>query len=550
MSSNVDALRAELEGVDLTHDRADFVGAVALAGNLLAGEAGERRLVILSDMQASNWVEALDGLSAGGVLAVDTRVTVLPTGHGPVGNMAVHGATVSPERPRIGQAARLGVMLTNHSDQERATTVELLVNGRSVGARSLSVEARGTVGVTFETDLDVGGDHRVEFRLPGDGLAGDDRSYLTVRAVERVGVLVVTDDDIDLPGTAGYFMVRALAPYGDGRDRFDVRRVHSGQDSWGGLEGTAAVFVGDVGVLPVDRVEGLRRYMEGGGGVVYFCGGGPVVENLLALGGGGGEGVLPWLPEARREMRRGEGIAGGDWGSPLLNRFEEAGREALSGLSIRRYWYGGEVDEGAELLLWYSDGTPAMVWRGVGMGRLVLANFGVGAGDSDLGKQGLFVAMMQGLAEDVRGASAEGGRVVGRSVEYTTAERIDLNGPVPVVLFPDGKTGRDIALSMDENRSAVTISNPDLPGFYVTLQGEKELAVTAVNLDPRESDLRRVPADQVYEALSGAGAGVAGRAGEAGPVLGLRGKVVWGWLVVIAMTCLGLEMGLLGYYRR
>jgi len=582
LTANPEALRGEVMSFEPGYERADLAGALALAGRMLADRPGARRLVVVSDLQAGNWADVLDTLSKPSPLPAGTEVTVLEPGHRSAKNLALHGAWVSPRAPRVGRPTGLGVRVTNHSDSPQSSTVRLRVDGREKGSRSLTVEPRQTREVGFTAELGGPGDHRVVFTLPGDGFPADDRCYLVARAVGRVPVVVVSDDDTDAPGVGGYYLVRALTPYGDSRDRYEVRRVVSGELSRAKLDEAAAVFVEGTGAVSPGRILNLYHYMRAGGGVVYFLGDGEVSENLEVLDRLAPDGVLPWFPVALRDHTAGDEpwtIAWGDWGATLLRRFDEAGRDALAQIRVRRAWIGGEIDRRAHTLLRYTDGTPALVWRGVGAGRLVLMNVSPEATHSDLGKHGVFVALMQGLADEMNDAEKPSREnVVGRVVSFTPTVPVDPGGPTPVVLHPDGKTRVDAefllsdtgdiggaggarvfgpvrgaqgpALDSFRSGAGVVIDAPDAPGFYTVKQGDAVLGVAAVNLDPRESDLRRVGADELQSALS-AGVVKAGVPNANSPAgLGAHGRAVWGWLVLVAMGLFGIEMGLQGYWQR
>lgn len=554
MTSNIEVLRGGLGALEPTYERADMGGALALAGRMLAGEPGRRRVVILTDLQASNWGDALERLSQEGGIAAGTGVTVIAPEHASPGNLGLHGGAVLSGSTRVGQSARLTVMLTNYGEQPKTTLVRMRVDGLARGSKSVSVGANETRGVSFEMVLDGAGEYLVEFSLPGDVLAADDRCYLVVLAVERPTVVVVSDDDTNLPGTGGYFMVRALSPYGDVRDRYRVRPVGSAGVTWPMLDGAAAVFVGDTGVIPGVGVAALHRYMEMGGGMVFFLGDGQVVTSLEALNRLSEDGVLPWMPEVWGDLTAGGEavvISGGDWGGPLLSRLDETGGEALAQVRVMRRWSGGALDERGHVLLGYWDGVPALVWRGVGAGRLVLANMSPEATHSDLGKHGVFVSLMQGLVEDLQGSQApKPGNVVGEVTRFTTDALIERDGAGLVVVHPDGETLVEAAFSIGEYGVSVGIHAPDAPGFYTVMQGDTALAVIAVNIDPRESDLRRVSADEIRLALRGEGGqpGVEHSTGGAG--LAIHGEALWGWWLLIGLGLLGLEMGLVGYWRR
>src|SRR5580704_4352902 len=77
LSANIPGLKDELSRLDATFERADLPQALTLAGQLLASHGGERRLVILSDLQRTNWQEVVQGHKVGTILPSDTQVAVI-----------------------------------------------------------------------------------------------------------------------------------------------------------------------------------------------------------------------------------------------------------------------------------------------------------------------------------------------------------------------------------------------------------------------------------------------------------------------------------------
>lgn len=554
MTTHVDALRSELIDIEPTNERADLFGALSLAGRMLSDYAGPRRLVIVSDMQESNWGDAIDSLRRDATITEGTRVTVLTPNGAPPANLSLHAPSAHPTSPRIGQPFNLAVTLTNHSDRVQPASVRVTIDGQPFASKPLTINPRQQIEVAFSTTLDRPGEHRVIYSLPGNALAVDDDCYQMVRVVQQTPVILLTDDDINEPGSAGYFMARSLAPYGDARDRYDVRLVRSTDPFPPTIGDAAVVFFGRAGLLGDNQANALLEYIEQGGGVVFFYGDAPALTNLEMLGQLKPNAILPWHPVApQAQHRTGQllTITGGDWLSPFLARFDEAAQLSLAQIQVRQAWSGGPIDQSAQALLSYTDGTPALVWREVGAGKLTIANFSAAQNHSDLGKHGLFVALMQGLADELQTShQPSDSNLVGRVVNLMTSVPIDRQGPAPLVYQPDGRTPVDATLDLGDRGSRMVLSDPGEPGFYTAWQGDTILGTVAINIDPRESDLRSINADVLTSALK---ANTGDAAVEvSGVTLGLtyHAKGLWGWLLMFACVLLGSEMFLLGYWRR
>ncbi len=553
MTGNPDALRTVIEEAEPTFGRADFAAAVSLAGTRLAQTEGPHRLVIISDMQQSNWQDALKQLYDPSPLPAGTAVTLLQPDAAPPTNLALHHPKTSPASPRVGQPCRFSVTVTNHSSRVQPATVRLTVSGQALPPQSLTLNPQEQREVTFTGPLNKPGEHRAEFSLTGDAFAPDDRCYLIASAHRQTPILLITNDDTDRPESAGYFLKRALAPFGDERDHFAVSTHSSSRLDSVLLAKASAVFIDNAGTLSETQADALLRYIEQGGGVIFFCSDALTVNSLAMFDSRLPDGVLPWRPVALREARgQGEGasIGQGDWQSSLLRRFDHTAQIALSNVPIYSHWTGAEAHPDARTLLKYDDGTPALVYRNLGAGRLAIANFSADPSQSDLGRHGLFVALMQGLADDLQPRTAvDQENLADRALTITTRIPIDREGPTPTVLKPDGRTRVEAALSIGDQATTFTIQRADAPGFYTAMQGDTLLGTAAVNLDAKESDLRWLNADHIAAAFEGDGRGnTSPISHDAGAVATLEIDL-WGWVILLACVMLGTEMWLLGNSR-
>ena len=555
LTGNLDALRQALELMTPTAERADLPAALALAGKLLGGHNGTRHLIVLTDLQATNWAEVEARLSADRPVPDNTRLSIVRPPAPAPGNLGLATPAADPAAPVADQQANLAVTLTNYGPQQQTCTVDLTIDGRRVDAQSVSVEPWRERELVFGFKFETPGNHEVAFAIPSDALEVDNKAYLATRVVRRLEVVVIGDDDPDERGTSSYFTIRALAPRDTEGDRHDVRHLSSAEVAGSTLTGAAAVFVSYCGELPPAALAALHRYLLDGGGVVFFCGDGPVDRNLQALDALAEGGLLPWKLGARRDLgARGKllSLGDGDWRSSLLSTFDLRSREALRRIRFSRVWSVGEVSPDARLLLKYADGSGAIGSRHIGAGKLVVANFSPAWGHSDLAKHGSFVALLHSLALDLQPRGAvRSPPTVGHTLTFTSATGFDPQGPAVGVVGPDDKPIEDVALSSVGDKLTVTVPQPALPGFYRVVQAGQALGGAGVNVDKRESDLRRVEAEVLESQLhaQGVDAGVL-VADDRQDVLDTRGRPLWGTMFAAALLVLGIELALLGYWRR
>ena len=187
-------------------------------------------------------------------------------------------------------------------------------------------------------------------------------------------MVIVSDDNAAEPGTASYFLTRALAPHEEGgANRYDVRHVTSARLTDAALAGVSSVFVGYLGELSPSAAEALLNFVKRGGGVLFFCGEGAVQRNLQALKLKAGDaGLLPWEPAmAAKTGGRDETLhlTGGKWQSRWLREFDEQSQIVIAQIEFRKLWTAGPIAPDADVLLNFSDGTPALAARQYGGGQ-------------------------------------------------------------------------------------------------------------------------------------------------------------------------------------
>lgn len=547
MTSNIEAVRSELARLEPSAERANPAAAFAEAGRLLESVAGERELVIVSDLQASNWS---DLVAAGGSLALPAgvRVTLATPPAEPPANAALVAAAASPGRPFPGRSAAVTATVANFGPRDQTLVVTLKLANETAAQASVFVEAGGRRDVSLPFRVNAPGHHALTIHLPNDGLPADNTRHLAVHAVEHQTVALVTDGAADR-GSARYFTSRALAPRRDGEASYRVQAVRGGEVSDAALADTAGVVVMPDAALDDEAAAALERHLRNGGGVIVFAGDAAAETMLRALAA---RDLLPASPRGIRDATDGETIhiGAGDWRSPLLRAFDARAQEALSRVAFRRVLELDEPHPEAAALLRFEDNRPALLLRPIGRGQLLLAAFSPAADASDLAKHGSFVALLHNLVAGLAPDTGERGGIVGQPLRLTLpAEAVAIGGVQ--LIGPDASPLGAFDLSANESSATLVAPRPRQAGFYSVERGGQTLDLAAANVDPRESDLRRVDpaALRALLAASAEGIEVASSAGgdAAEPA---DDRPLWGWTILAAMGVLAVELGLLSWWRR
>jgi hypothetical protein len=349
--------------------------------------------------------------------------------------------------------------------QEAVTrTVTLSQNGRTVAEQTVEVPAAGRADVTFPALELARGSNRVEVELsPADDLAGDDRRYLAIKRPEPRNVLIVAQNT---EGVGPLFTSAALETLTTLALTADVRTTPLGDPP---LVGYSFVVVTDVGLLDAAQAAALTDYVEDGGRVLLAAG--PRSSGLT---------TLPVTGQALRtnpQMGAAARVAIGevDATHPVLRGVDE--------LRAANFWRSINVEPaGSQVLMSLADGTPLLLERTLGQGRVLLFTSSLDREWNDLPVQPAFVPLMAGIANHLLGGAGFtseanlGSTLAPRALGFTGAQIFDPRGEAALGL---GAGSDDVLLEQ--------------VGFYEVVGGGSSELV-AVNFDARESDLTSVDA--------------------------------------------------------
>lgn len=550
LSPNIPAAQADLASLTPGFGRADLAGALALAGRTLAPHTGERHILIFSDLQLSNWREIIEGPGLAAALPPGTRITIAGPPSAPTGNTALAEARIIPATPIAGHSSEARITIRNFGDAPSPVKLQLRVDGAPAGQQTVEIPPWTQAEAAFEVSLPTVGQHRIEAGIGDDALAADNRVYAVASAVDRLPVIVVGDDDPESPGSASYFLHRALAPRGQAGDAYTVTQLPTAGIAPAPLRPAAAVILAQIGPLSADHARTLLAYAQDGGAILFFCGGGPVAENLAALQAAAGEpGMLPWRPGPMRAVAASEPpftITRGAWNDPMLRIFDGPARTALATARFSRALSTASAAPDGAVLLLFNDGSPALGLRGVGDGAVILAGFGADAASSDLAKSGAFVALIHSILDALpTRRTAAAANTVGRSLE----RRIAAPPTTPIrILGPDDQPLPSQSQPAESAQDIIS-DRTELPGFYRFNSGNQTLAWDAVNIDPRESDLRRADPEAVRAKFEG------GSVSIAAPTAAINttpdeGRPLWHVALFLAAAALAAEMALLSAWKR
>ena len=382
-----------------------------------------------------------------------------------------------------------------------------------------SVAARYTK-ITFPALSIASGTHRIEIRLePQDALPQDDRFYAVVEHADPHVLLVARNSDAD---DTNYFAA-AIASLDAPRLVVEQRTAQAVEGR--SLTNYSAAVVTDVSTLSSASATRIRDYVAAGGSLLVTLG---------PAAAGQRDGLLQGLRIGDVKVLPTR-VGQVDATHPIL-RDAEGWQEIrfLRHLQV-------EPAEGDKVLIALQDGSPLLIERTLGAGRMLILASPLDRDWNDLATHPLFVRFIAESARYLTGAAASAA-----SSRVGTAIMTGLTATSGGQIFdPEGRR----VLQLNQAAAAERLI-PDQVGFYEVRRGD-DVRWLAVNVDTRESDLTRFSAAtlQRWQGLRTATAATSERAvvAKASPAA-VPPRSLGYTLLLIGATLLVLEIFMANHY--
>ncbi len=532
-SNNHAAARHFLETLGPGLSRADFNQANAAATRRFGQGRSRPELYYISDFQRKNWANV--DFSA---LPPDVRVFFVDVTSGPRENRAILGASVNQARILAGETVTMEVNVGNFAARPLEVPLKIVIDNQAGFEKEVSVPPWSTAKVTLPVTPGGPGLHLCEISLPEDNLPQDDHHFLVLSVLEKEEILVISDEADSLKSGA-FFLQTALNPYENAQGSLLPKLMRSSAISPTALAGARKIFITKVDRFDAAAASALAKFLFQGGGVVYFLDGPTDAENLDQMEKEIGVGAMPIRLRQRQVAGNiasgAQQISKGDFKSRYLKLFRGPARQNLALLEFYDFYRAASTGAG-NILLTYSDDSPAMAELDYGTGTLLLMNFSVSEFSSNLARQRIFPAWVQEIVKNLdNDAAPTTSYVVGDTIT-TEVWRNDLKNSE--LKAPDGSPV-DLKKDLVGDRYAISFA-PAQTGFY-TMSSERLLHAFPVNTSPDESDLRHIDKDVLPDTLR-AGQQAHFVAGEGDYESLVQGKPIFHYFIAAALVLLVLEI--------
>ena len=358
-------LRSLLRGLSASWDGTDYEQALRGAESLLSElkVEGRKRVVLISDFQASGWNQA----DAAYKLSSDIQLQTFDvSGNNPPPNTAV--TNVDAHGVVFGQKylENLSVQVSNFSDTPRdRLAVDFQINDQTVEKREVSLNARETKVVEFTGFNLTDGPNRCVIEIQSGDFAPDNKFYFTIRREAPAKALII---ESAARGRSDSFYLQSALNLNDELPFSFAVKTAGGVDP-AGVADNALVILNDSGSLPSALAVSLKKFVENGGQLIVSAGPHTDVSSFNASL----SDISPATFSETVQTKASESLAITDikFDHPIFEVFRDSGR--LAAARVFRY-VRTQPKPSTNVLARFEDGSPALMEASVGKGRVLLVS--------------------------------------------------------------------------------------------------------------------------------------------------------------------------------
>jgi hypothetical protein len=552
LSTNLQALRDDLQRARVVPQRLSVQAALNLASELLATapavEGSRREVVIVSDMQRTNW--AGPDFS---VLPADTIVQVESMApREPLANLAIRRSGVVGAASQ-GKAARVEIEVANFSPAARPVACEVAL-GEAAYRLEGNCPAQSTVTLSQEVTIAAEGWQAGHARLLDidDALAADNQRAFVVEVKPPATYALVTRQSPTALNSS-FFLERALAPLAkrEHAEAARVVRIEPAQLDEQSLAGAQPIVLDHPGKLSPEATRLLARLAQRGR-AIWYCASEPIdAVNLKQIAEAAGAALtmpVEFLPPETNRARKGLFLASFAKEQAPFHVLGDGVQQSLGTLRFGGGLGSRKLDGGLhdDLVASFSDGSAALVVSSCGAGTIAVLNADLDK--SNLPSSPLFVPLVGELVDRLLGQRRRGAAIASGEplAVYLPPEAGAATGLSIVATGADAAAATNPGELIDDGLGTLwRAHDAPAPGVYRAERGGRTVFALATELPDEESDLRPLEAGVLTERLAG-GRRIEFRALEAGQ---RDEDTWWTWLAVGVVGCILAEWGVLRLFR-
>ena len=519
-----------------------------------------RTVTIITDFRRAGWEDEVAAPSTWNSDRV--RVRIIDVGALPTRQLALEKLIQADRMALVGTPIRWEAVVRNSSETPLENLeATWLIDGKPNEVALPALGPGQSAVVPLTALFQEPGLHHVSLRLPADDLAGDNQRWDVVNVRENLHLVLVDGEPSAEPfqGETDFLGLALSLAIGESR-AFQVEILTDAEWAAAPTSDPDLVVLANVASLNPAQVDRLRKLVESGAGLIVFPGDQIDPDNYNRQLFRDGKGLLP----AQFEAPADETVAGLllEENSPsAVDALRQLSPPVLGRIKINKRFgvrLPADEDPATRVLARWNDAasSPALLEKTIGRGRVLLWTMTADKSWSDWPTEPSYVLAMRETAKAV--ARTDSG-----THELTAGEI--LRAPVsgerrissPTLEIPGGDEPRALTIEGSEPAATAGGESGDIPpqnlvwtetgkaGLYRLnwheTPGGAATDVFAVNPDARESELARIPVEELQQRWRGVDPEIIVAFSTADASVGVRGQEVWRTLAYSLLAMMAFE---------
>lgn len=462
-------LRSAIQSIAPGDGRSSLAEVARTAKSLAANLKVPVEIRLYSDFQRTSMPAQFSELA----LPAGVTMIPVPLASSARANFAVENVN-APSIVADPKKTRLVATIAGHGTPAASKSVSLVVNGKTVATKTANIPALGRAAVEFiGVDASYGW-NRGEIKINGgDSLAADDTYRFAFERADPRPALFVHE-----PGRTRAALYFRAALESGAASLFALDAMPADQVANVAPSRYAFVVLGDVGSLPANFENELKKYVASGGGVWVLAGASTASRGTVPLTGAK-------VTESRYASRNGERFftaAPIDLAHPSIERADRWE-------GVRFYQAIATTGDNARQIARLSDGTSLLTDAKVGDGRVLFFASPLDNVANDFPLHASFVPFVERTGRYLAQIDSRPATVaVDSFVELRSAG--SKAGTAVDVIDPNGDRALDLKSAASAQNVRVTSE-----GYWEIARQNGRRELIAVNADRAESNLETLPAE-------------------------------------------------------
>lgn len=463
---------------------------------------------------------------------------IVPIASSNTANLSIDSVWFFDPVRRAGTNEQLHVRIRNHGEQPLVNVpLRLTIDGRQKAVATFAVEANATVDTTLRFLSESTGLHWGEVSLTDQPVTFDDRMHIAFKVIDRSRVMLVSGGDAPTD--------RMVASVFNGDTSHIFTETNYRNIDLASLEQQDLVILNALPDIPGGLQSSLSNFVKEGGSMAVLPPSAGDPSRYAPLFGS--FNVAAPLMRDTNTMR----VERIDLEQPFFRDIFQTMPRNVD-LPVTRERWQLRPPPGSDVLLRTQDGDPYLARVQHERGSTYLFSSPLAERSGDLTRHALFPTSLLRMAELSRPMGAlyhmigDEASIPLEGSEIATEPPPRLRGPEGAELVPE--------IRRHGHGTSLVLHDQELPeGPYALVQGEDTLAMIALDLSRRESDLSAFTVEELKRELGQRGLNTFSVMEEGTQDLSLRlkeldeGRKLWKWFIALALLFLLIEVLLLRY---